>query len=89
LWLKGPYLHNGSVPTLADLLKPAAQRPTHFYRGCDLVDTNGGGFRCEKHEPGAWYYDTAAKGNGNAGHEIGTELGSFEKAQLLAYLKTL
>src|SRR5580704_4731338 len=27
LWLRGPYLHNGSVPTLADLLEDPAQRP--------------------------------------------------------------
>ena len=33
VWLTGPYLHNGSVPTVADLLKPAAERPTHFVRG--------------------------------------------------------
>ena len=28
LWLRAPYLHNGSVPTLADLLAPPAERPT-------------------------------------------------------------
>ena len=35
LWLRGPYLHNGSVPTLRDLLNPPAQRPRVFYRGYD------------------------------------------------------
>src|SRR5262245_24595195 len=30
LWLNGPYLHNGSVPTLRDLLEPPAQRPAAF-----------------------------------------------------------
>lgn len=47
LWATAPYLHNGSVPTLDDLLRPAAMRPTTFMRGDFLVDTtlpaNGNG----------------------------------------------
>lgn len=47
LWATAPYLHNGSVPTLDDLLRPAAARPTSFMRGTFLVDTtqpaNGNG----------------------------------------------
>src|SRR5262249_39787561 len=43
LWLRGPYLHNGSVPTLRDLLAAAA-RPQKFYRGYDLIDPVNGGF---------------------------------------------
>src|SRR3546814_7004559 len=38
LWLRAPYLHNGSVPTLRDLLKPAAARPKAFWRGDDVYD---------------------------------------------------
>lgn len=44
LWLKGPYLHNGSVPTLCDLLQPPDQRPVRFFRGVDIVDPVNGGF---------------------------------------------
>ena len=33
IWARSPYLHNGSVPTLRDLLEPAAKRPSHWYRG--------------------------------------------------------
>jgi mono/diheme cytochrome c family protein len=44
IWLRAPYLHNGSVPTLKDLLNPAAQRPPHFYRGYNVYDPAGGGF---------------------------------------------
>src|SRR5262249_5964841 len=44
LWMRAPYLHNGSVPTLDDLLKPAASRPTMFWRGYDLFDPVGVGF---------------------------------------------
>lgn len=39
LWATAPYLHNGSVPTLDDLLRPAAARPATFMRGDFLVDT--------------------------------------------------
>jgi len=43
-WLKGPYLHNGSVPTLRALLEPPEARPAAFYRGYDLLDPAGVGF---------------------------------------------
>jgi hypothetical protein len=87
LWLRGPYLHNGSVPTLADLLKPAKERPAKFYRGCDLVDAEKGGFACTADD--GWLYDTAEKGNSNAGHEMSNDLSGAQKDALLAYLKTL
>ena len=44
IWLRAPYLHNGSVPSLRDLFKPAADRPTVFYRGYDVYDPVGVGF---------------------------------------------
>jgi hypothetical protein len=44
LWLKAPYLHNGSVPTLRDLLNKPEERPTVFYRGYDVIDAKNGGF---------------------------------------------
>jgi hypothetical protein len=44
VWLRGPYLHNGSVPTLRALLDPAERRPTEFYRGYDVLDRVNGGF---------------------------------------------
>ena len=37
LWLRAPYLHNGSVPTLRALLFPE-ERPAVFYRGYDVYD---------------------------------------------------
>jgi len=39
LWATPPYLHNGSVPTLEDLLRPPADRPKQWMRGSFLVDT--------------------------------------------------
>jgi hypothetical protein len=60
IWLRGPYLHNGSVPTLRDLLAPASERPRTFCRGYDVLDRENLGFisdgridpRCdEAHSP--------------------------------------
>jgi len=54
IWLRGPYLHNGSVPTLRALLDPPEQRPVAFYRGYDVLDRVNGGFisrRCAGDEP--------------------------------------
>jgi mono/diheme cytochrome c family protein len=44
LWLRAPYLHNGSVPALRDLLEPAAARPAVFFRGYDVYDPVRVGF---------------------------------------------
>lgn len=44
VWLRAPYLHNGSVPTLWDLLQPPERRPAVFYRGYDVYDTGNVGF---------------------------------------------
>jgi len=44
IWLRGPYLHNGSVPTIRDLLEPADRRPKVFWRGGDVIDQQKLGF---------------------------------------------
>jgi len=93
LWLRGPYLHNGSVPTLADLLKRPEERPKAFVRGLDVVDPVNGGFRspsCNLATPSSRgeCFDTTKPGNGSGGHEYGVGLSVSEKADLLAYLLT-
>ena len=94
LWLRAPYLHNGSVPTLRELLEPAERRPAVFYRGYDVMDRARVGFIADvAEENGRKYYkfDTRLPGNGNAGHEgreYGTELSAVEKDALVEYLKT-
>jgi mono/diheme cytochrome c family protein len=94
LWLRAPYLHNGAVPTLWDLLQPAPKRPGSFYRGNDLYDPRLMGFASDKAEEGSrkyFRYDTAVPGNSNAGHSgraYGTELPDADKWALIEYLKT-
>jgi mono/diheme cytochrome c family protein len=44
VWLRAPYLHNGSVPTLRDLLNPSSERPAVFFRGYDVFDQVKVGF---------------------------------------------
>lgn len=94
IWLRAPYLHNGSVPTLRDLLEPAMTRPHSFYRGNDVYDVRKGGFVgdvAEQEGRKFFAYDTTLPGNSNAGHEgerFGTELPAGDKDALVEYLKT-
>jgi len=92
IWAAAPYLHNGSVPTLAELLKPAAERVGSFKIGpsYDLVNI---GLAAEQTK-----FDYTLKttdcsdrdsGNSRCGHEYGTKLSPDEKTALLEYLKTL
>jgi len=90
--LRSPYLHNGSVPTLRDLLEVPDQRPKVFFRGYDVYDQQRVGFRSDVSEEGGkpfFRYDTAVPGNGNGGHLYGTEMPPEEKDDLVEYMKTL
>jgi mono/diheme cytochrome c family protein len=92
IWLRAPYLHNGSVPTLRALLDPQAMRPNVIYIGYDVYDFDNVGFvtngpEAEKY---GWRLDTSLPGNGNGGHEgreYGTELSRADKDALIEYLK--
>ncbi|HEX5110776.1 MAG TPA: hypothetical protein VFV95_20135 [Vicinamibacterales bacterium] len=91
IWARAPYLHNGSVPTLRDLLEPPDLRPRAFYRGYDVFDQNRVGFVSDvPDENGRQFtrYDTAVPGNGNGGHVYGTKLADAEKAAIVEYMKT-
>lgn len=91
-WVRGPYLHNGSVPTVRDLLNPPARRPGTFYQGSNLLDPHSVGFdSTSPEEKGLHYrvYDTTRPGNSNSGHLYGTDLTDAEKEALLEYVKTL
>lgn len=91
VWARAPYLHNGSVPTLWDLLLPPAGRPRVFHRGHDVVDPRHVGFVSAgpDAEREGTRFDTALAGNGNGGHAYGTELPEADRWALVEFLKTL
>lgn len=92
VWLRAPYLHNGSVPTMTDLLEPVDKRPTQFYRGYDVYDPVKLGFLTDvKEENGFKYFlfDTKQPGNSNSGHTYGTTLSAGDKLALIEYIKKL
>jgi hypothetical protein len=91
IWLRAPYLHNGSVPTMRDLLEPPASRPAAFYRGYDVYDQAKLGFVSDVPEADDQLfsrYDTSVPGNSNAGHVYGTTLPDEDKRAIVEYLKT-
>ncbi len=91
IWARAPYLHNGSVPTLRDLLEPPERRPAAFYRGYDVYDQAGVGFVTDVAEENGrtfFRYDTSIPGNGNGGHVYGTTLSDEEKRAIVEYMKT-
>lgn len=76
IWATAPYLHNGSVPTLYDLLLPKKRagdpddgeyRPDTFLVGAREFDPVKIGFLSEGYD--GFVFDTSLKGNFNAGHE--------------------
>lgn len=91
IWLRAPFLHNGSVPTLYDMLLPPDQRPQRFYRGYDLYDPVKVGYvtRGAEAEHAGTLHDTAERANSSAGHDFGTALDEQQRWQLVEYLKTL
>ncbi len=90
IWLRAPYLHNGSVPTLWHLLQPSEVRPKVIYRGNDLYDPKNVGFVWDDRNEKYFRFDTTIPGNsnrGHEGHEYGTDLSKADKWALVEYLK--
>jgi hypothetical protein len=89
IWAAAPYLHNGSVPTLYDLLLPPEQRPKRFGLGAREYDPVRLGFAvdtaCQQQD---CVVDTTRTGDGNGGHLFGTDLSEPDRMALLEYLKT-
>jgi hypothetical protein len=88
IWAAAPYLHNGSVPTLYDLLLPPDQRPKRFALGAREYDPVKLGFvvetACSQQD---CVVDTTLPGDGNGGHLWGTDLTEPDRMALLEYLK--
>jgi hypothetical protein len=85
VWARSPYLHNGSVRTMQELLTPPAGRAKTFRRGSRVYDAAQMGYADE----GAFLLDTTGPGNANTGHDYGTDLTAAQKRELIEYLKTL
>ncbi|HEY0075640.1 MAG TPA: di-heme-cytochrome C peroxidase [Abditibacteriaceae bacterium] len=102
IWATAPYLHNGSVPTLEDLFKPAKDRPKGFHVGSNKFDPKKVGL--DTNASSNFYFNTKLDGNSNTGHEgrwkgtlngqshtfvYGTDIPADQKRAILEYLKTL
>ena len=96
IWATAPYLHNGSVPTLYDMLLPPAQRPATFFVGSRQFDPGKVGFVTAKSDENSFEFDTVdtagepIDGNSNAGHDYGNaSFSDADRMALIAYMKTL
>jgi hypothetical protein len=98
VWATPPYLHNGSVPTLYELLSPVDERPKVFYLGDREYDPKNVGYRGNEVGDG-FTFDTSLPGNRNTGHEfndtgvgrngvIGRKLTPDERYAIIEFLKT-
>lgn len=87
VWATAPYLHNGSVPTIFDLLSLPEERPAAFWVGGVELDTANLGF-VSSEGAGPFHFDTRLRGNGNMGHRFPeTPLSTEQKLDVIEYLK--
>jgi len=80
VWATAPFLHNGSIPTLMDLLSPLEERPAFVVLGDVEFDPKNVGIKQDskvKFNVGQKYnrnrffvLDTSIPGNSNRGHEF-------------------
>ncbi len=87
IWATAPYLHNGSVPSLADLLNLPEKRPATFLTGSGEFDASHIGLYSDRAT--GFHFDTSKPGNSNSGHTFGHHIKPHEKKDLIEYLKTL
>lgn len=88
IWSSAPFLHNGSVPNLWELLQKPDQRVDTFYVGSWVIDPKKVGFVTDN-APDTSLFDASLPANSNLGHSYGTNLGDEEKWELIEYIKTL
>lgn len=96
VWATSPYLHNGSVPNLYELLSPVSERSKQFWTGTYQFDPVKVGYITDKSKENNFLFDTSIEGNKNGGHEfndgsgpgiIGKKLSHEERMDLIEYLK--
>ncbi len=92
VWATAPYFHNGSVPTLWDVLD-SDNRPKYWMRSHDPEDFDyeklGWQYTRPDSKLGKQTYDTTIPGYGNGGHDFGDHLNNSERQALIEYLKTI
>jgi len=92
IWAAAPYLHNGSVPTLTELLTPDSQRVSEFMVG-PAYDIQNVGLAAQQTKFNYTLKTTDCtdrnSGNSRCGHNYGTSFTAEEKKALLEYLKSL
>lgn len=98
IWATPPFLHNGSVPNLYELLSPPSERSVTFWLGTYEYDPVKVGYE-SKQAPKSFLFDTRLSGNLNTGHaftndakttgKIGRELSQDERFQIIEYLKVI
>lgn len=92
IWAAAPYLHNGSVPTLTELLTPDSQRVSQFMIG-PAYDIQNVGLAAQQTKFNYTLTTTDCSdrnsGNSRCGHNYGTGFSAADKKALLEYLKSL
>ncbi len=90
IWATAPYLHNGSVPNLYELLMPADKRSKMFHVGSWEFDPVNVGFSTGPGR-GTTEFDTSIAGNANTGHDQygNADFTEDQRRQLVEYLKSL
>ena len=98
IWATPPFLHNGSVPNIYELLSPASERSKQFWTGGFEYDPIKLGYVTTRSNGNYFLFDTSVDGNSNSGHEfndgkgpgiIGPKLSHAERMDLIEYLKVL
>jgi len=93
IWATAPFLHNGSVPNLWELMKAPEERVKEFHVGSRELDPVNVGFVTDS-GPSVFKVlkpdGTIMPGNSNLGHDYGTmDLTDDEKWQVIEYMKSL
>jgi hypothetical protein len=90
IWATAPYLHNGSVPNLYEMLLPPAQRSKRFYLGSRVFDPRNVGFETGESDSNSFMFDTSLPGNANTGHDYNNAgLSDADRWALVEYMKSL
>lgn len=96
IWATPPFLHNGSVPTLYDLLLPPDQRPPAFLMGTREFDPRKVGLVTGAAAGNTFVFKTRdaagapIAGNANLGHDYGNaRMTDDERWALVEYMKAV